>query len=91
MKINKIIGYIALAAFLQACNLSKDYDMPNYQDLEVIRENTSSDSSSFADVKWDELYQDTQLNALIQEALDSNLDINVALANIKSAEAMLLQ
>lgn len=91
MKINKIIGFITLAAFLQACNLSKDYDMPNYQDLEVIRDNNSSDSSSFADVKWDEVYKDAQLNALIQEALESNLDITVALANIKRAEAMLKQ
>lgn len=91
MKINKLIGFIAIAAFLQACNLSKDYDMPNYEELEAIRENNATDSSSFADVQWDELYQDAQLNALIQEALDSNVNVNIAIQNIKSAEAMLMQ
>ena len=91
MKANRIIVLIAVAGFLQACNLSKDYDMPNYEDLEVIRDNTSTDSTSVADLKWEEVYKDEQLKALINEALANNIDINTALANLKNAEAMLMQ
>ena len=87
MKANRIIILIAVAGFLQACNLSKDYDMPNYEDLEVIRDNTSTDSTSVADLKWEEVYKDEQLKALINEALANNIDINTALANLKNAEA----
>lgn len=91
MKANRIIILIAVAGLFQACNLSKDYDMPNYEDLDVIRDNSSNDSTSTADLKWDEVYKDEQLKGLINEALANNIDINMALANLKNAEAMLMQ
>lgn len=59
-KISKL-GIIALVLFLQACNLSKDYEMPSYEELAVVRDNESKDSSSFADLQWQEVYQDEQL------------------------------
>ena len=53
--------------------------------------NGGTDSTSLGDERWQELFLDPQLRALIGEALVANADVNVAVGRIYAAEAILGQ
>jgi NodT family efflux transporter outer membrane factor (OMF) lipoprotein len=48
---------------------------------------TATDTATIASLPWRQLFSDTLLQTLIQQAIDSNLDLKVALARIKEAQA----
>ena len=47
------------------------------------------DPQSLGDLKWFEVFQDPQLQALIEQALQQNLDLKAALIRIQSTQAQL--
>lgn len=78
---------------LQSCFVAKDYERPS----EIIDEayyrtdNITQDSTTIASVSWRELFTDPILQKHIDEALENNIDIRIALQNILAAEAYFKQ
>ena len=48
-------------------------------------------NSSFADLDWWHVYQDTTLQALVREAPTNNYDLRIALTRVEQARALAMQ
>ena len=66
------------------CTLTPDYERP---ELDVPQDFVQSDPAgeSIANIEWWDLFQDEQLQQLINTALEENKDLGVALTRIESA------
>lgn len=93
-----LIAVIFSVTLLSSCFVAKKYERPevNTQNLYRSDQLTDSivlaqDSSSLAQISWKNLFSDALLQQYIQQALDNNLDIRIAVENINAAEAYLKQ
>ena len=88
---NKILFSLGLiAVFLSSC-ISRQYTKPVVNSDGLYRDVSSTDTISMATLPWQNLFSDTDLQALIQEGLNQNLDLKQAIERIKIAEATLYQ
>ena len=96
MRKNKIYKFVFLPALvlsLQSCFVAKDYERPP----EVVTEAAfrtdllPQDSSSMAEISWRELFTDPILIEHIEEGLQDNIDIRIALQQIEASGAYLRQ
>ncbi|MCF4100543.1 efflux transporter outer membrane subunit [Gillisia sp. M10.2A] len=84
----------AIPLLFQACFVAKDYKR---EEALVPQENLfrtdaiPQDSLSMAEVSWRELFTDPILASYIEEGLQNNLDIRIALQQILAAEAYVNQ
>ncbi|MGB7786010.1 MAG: TolC family protein, partial [Salinimicrobium sp.] len=89
----KTILVPAVLLSLQSCFVAKDYTRSS----EVVKEESfrtdrlPKDSVSIAEVSWREMFTDPLLTAHIEEALQNNIDIRIALQQIEAAQAYLKQ
>ena len=90
-EITKIVSGVVLTALVSSCGIYTQYKRPEVNTENLYRvEETQSDSVSIADLSWDELFTDTDLQSLIQEGLQSNTDLNIARLKVKEAQATLM-
>ncbi|MEP5255657.1 MAG: efflux transporter outer membrane subunit [Winogradskyella arenosi] len=79
-----------VAFTLQSCFVAKDYVRPDL-DLETEAlyrtENLPSDSVSIAEVSWKDLFTDPYLQQYIEEGLQNNMDVRIAIQQMIAAEA----
>lgn len=95
MKFNvKHITVLAIAILvLQACGVTKKYQSP----ADVLPEglyridSAYTDTTNIATLSWKEFFTDELLKKHIDEAIANNLDIKIAMENIRVAEAYLRQ
>ena len=88
----KILVLITAPLLLQSCFVAKNYERPNMETERLYRtDNLPQDSVSMADISWRDLFEDKQLQSYIEQALENNLDIRIALQNVVAAEAYLKQ
>jgi len=74
--------------FFVSCKVSESYYHPaGITDVSLYRDAHSTDSVSMAAVPWKEMFSDTLLQKLIQEGIDNNLDLKIAMSRIKEAQA----
>ncbi|MCH3883736.1 efflux transporter outer membrane subunit [Tenacibaculum aquimarinum] len=88
--LQKGLVLITMTFILQSCFVAKDYVRPelNTETEALYRtENLPTDSVSIADVSWKKLFLDQYLQQYIEEGLQNNMDIRIALQQIISAEA----
>ncbi|SDS51311.1 efflux transporter, outer membrane factor (OMF) lipoprotein, NodT family [Polaribacter sp. KT25b] len=81
---------IAIMAFtLQSCFVAKDYTRPEVTETENLyrTDNLPSDSISMANISWKNLFTDTYLNQYIEEGLQNNMDVRIAIQQMVAAEA----
>ena len=92
-KLQKGLVFVAIAFTLQSCFVAKDYTRPEIEETENLyrTDNLPSDSLSMADVSWKTLFTDAFLNQYIEEGLQNNIDIRIAIQQIIAAEAYLKQ
>lgn len=76
---------------VQSCFVAKDYEKPQVNTDNLYRTEQSIDSTSLAMVSWDKLFSDKLLQGYINEGLQNNLDLQIALQNIAAAEATMKQ
>ncbi|SHI66159.1 efflux transporter, outer membrane factor (OMF) lipoprotein, NodT family [Arenibacter nanhaiticus] len=77
---------------LQSCFVAKNYDRPDLETDSLYRTSqVPTDSSSMATISWRAMFKDPFLSAYIEEGLQKNLDIRIALQQINAAEAYLKQ
>jgi outer membrane protein, multidrug efflux system len=82
-----------VASFLTGCTVGPNYHRPVVKPPDVFRSSPDptppTDLSSLADLKWFELFKDSQLQELIRTALVQNYDLRTAVARVEAARANL--
>ena len=86
----KSVLFVAIMTLMQSCFVAKDYEAPKVSTENLFR-TESNDTTSIASVSWDKLFTDTILQQHINECLQNNLDLKIALQNIEAAEATFKQ
>ncbi len=87
-KIYKLIFAPVLLVSLQSCFVARDYQSPEVVNEAYFRtDQLPEDSLSLSEVSWKELFTDPQLIAYIEEGLEQNIDIRIALQQIEAANA----
>jgi len=83
---------LTVPLLLQSCFVAKNYSRPEVETEKLYRtDNLPQDSVSMADVSWRDLFNDEQLKSYIEEGLENNIDIRIALQNVVAAEAYVKQ
>tara|TARA_R110000796_G_scaffold183498_1_gene299917 strand:+ start:51779 stop:53194 length:1416 start_codon:yes stop_codon:yes gene_type:complete len=87
--LSKALLLVVVSFTLQSCFVAKNYERPELQETQNLfrTDNLPSDSLSMADVSWKTLFTDAYLNQYIEEGLQNNIDIRVAIQQMLSAEA----
>lgn len=95
MKTNRIYSLLLIASvpfLLVSCFAAKDYERPEIVNEANYRtDNLPQDTLTIATVSWKELFTDSSLQAYIEEGLKNNIDIRVALQQMRIAEAYVKQ
>ncbi len=91
--IRKSLIVVVLATTLQSCFVAKEYSRPDLEETENLyrTDNLPTDSLSMADVSWKEVFTDPYLVQYIEEGLQNNIDIRMALQQIIAGEAYMKQ
>ncbi|HET7001102.1 MAG TPA: TolC family protein, partial [Puia sp.] len=71
--------------------VSKPYVQPIVNTDSLYRGVTTIDTNTIADIPWNRLFKDPDLQILLSEGVANNNDLKVAVARIKQAEANLRQ
>lgn len=79
-----IISFLILFAF--ACNVQEQFTQPELEIEENFNHATEIDSSSFSDLDWWELFNDTTLISLINEGINNNIYLQNTVSGIRQAQ-----
>lgn len=84
---------VTVALTVQSCFVAKEYERPELDMVDSLyrTDNLPTDSISAADISWKELFTDPVLEGYIEEGLQNNMDIRIALKQITAAEAYMKQ
>lgn len=93
----KLIMIMSATLLLGSCGLYNRYDRPEVNTKGLVRDVTSatdtlavSDTTSFGNLPWRQVFTDPQLQILIEAGLEHNVDLQNAALNVKMTEAQLL-
>ncbi|MCQ0110880.1 efflux transporter, outer membrane factor (OMF) lipoprotein, NodT family [Zhouia amylolytica] len=91
--IYKFILLTVIAVSVQSCFVAKNYERPELEEAENLyrTDNLPQDSISAADISWRDLFSDPLLETYIEEGLQNNIDIRIALQQVMAAEAYMKQ
>jgi multidrug efflux system outer membrane protein len=87
-----LVGLLTPLVLLSACTVGPDYRRPDVTLPSVYRgpePGAAPATTSFGDLPWWELFQDTNLQVLIRTALVANYDLRVAVTRILQAQSQL--
>lgn len=92
----QIIGTMCLAALMSSCHIYKSYDRPEtidasgiYRDPASAVDTLAADTANMGNLPWKEIFRDAKLQALIEEGLSNNVDIQAAALRVQEAKVML--
>lgn len=88
MIMNKIFFISSIVIVAAGCAVGPKYKRPQTKDPNAYTQATFR-SDSITNLKWWEVYQDTILQSLIYQALDSNLDLRIAAQRVEESKAIL--
>lgn len=90
-RITLLTSAATLVFMVSGCGIYNKYERPE-TDIEGLYRTDESvtDSTSIADLSWEQLFTDPYLQKLIREGLDMNTDLNVARLKAKEAQATLM-
>jgi outer membrane protein, multidrug efflux system len=84
-----LLSLACLVAILSACKMGPDYTRPDTTKADSWRL-TAATAESIANLPWWELLKDQVLQQLVRTALEENLDLQIAAANIEQFQAQLM-
>lgn len=88
----RIAFFSLLLLTLQSCFVAKEYNRKEVVDSKYFRTDTlAKDSTTLAGVSWRNMFTDSLLIGYIEEGLENNIDIRIALQQIITARAYYLQ
>lgn len=83
---------LVLIQGVSSCKMLQPYKYAETEsETTLFRDQTTGDTLTIADIPWRNLFTDQNLISLIEEALRSNPDLQIAVAGMKKAEAALAQ
>ena len=93
----QIIGIVCVAAMMSSCHIYKSYDRPETIDASGIYRDpvsptdtlATTDTTNMGNLPWQEVFRDAKLQALIEEGLANNVDMQAAALRVKEAKVML--
>ena len=93
----QIIGIVCVAAMMSSCHIYKSYDRPETIDASGIYRDPASptdtlavsDTANMGNLPWREVFRDAKLQALIEEGLANNVDMQAAALRVQEAKVML--
>ena len=81
---------------MSSCHIYKAYDRPEaittsgiYRDPASATDTLASDTTNMGNLPWKEVFRDAKLQALIEEGLNNNVDVQAAALRVKEAKVML--
>ena len=84
------------ASLLSGCHIYNSYERPDsitaegiYRDPSAANDSLAADTASLGNLAWREIFKDGKLQALIEEDLNNNVDMQAAALRVKSARALL--
>ncbi len=80
---------LAVFAMFSSCLIQKDYVAPELEEVPNYKNKTQLDTTSFADVSWWNVFNDTTLVALVGEGLTNNLTLKNTLSLIRQSQLQL--
>lgn len=80
-----------LLAIFSGCAVGPNYERPSIESPATFRGDASPTNTSFADLDWWRVYQDTNLQALVREAFTNNYDLRIALTRVEQSRALAAQ
>ena len=80
---------LVVALTLQSCFVAQDYVRPELPVSDALyrTDNLPTDSVSIADVSWKTLFTDQYLQQYIEEGLQNNMDVRIAIQQMVAAQA----
>ncbi|HWB23985.1 MAG TPA: efflux transporter outer membrane subunit [Chitinophagaceae bacterium] len=88
MNVKKILLVISSVAVIISCKVAQPYTQPaGVAGNNLYRGVSATDTNTIADISWKDMFADPLLQALIQEGINNNLDLKMAVARIKTAAA----
>lgn len=92
----KVVFILLVAGLLfQSCFVAKNYERPQVEEIESqdLYRTTEEvvDSQSLALISWRSFFKDSILNSYISEAIENNLDLQIAAEQVLIAESLLKQ
>ncbi|MFV0606465.1 MAG: TolC family protein [Niabella sp.] len=88
--VSKIAAFLWLVFLFQSCAVSKQYtrDENGIVQPDMFRaEFQTADTTNLAAIRWEDFFSDNLLKQYITEALNENLDLQMAMERIKTSEA----
>ena len=88
---------MCMAAIMSSCHIYKSYDRPETIDASGIYRDpvsdtdtlVAADTTNFGNLAWKEVFRDAKLQALIEEGLSNNVDMQAAILRVEEAKVML--
>ena len=77
-----MVVFTGVAFLLHGCKMGPDYTRPETSKADSWRV-TASTSESIGNLPWWELLKDQELQRLVRMALEENLDLQIAAANME--------
>ena len=94
MKLKNLIILAGVAGFFYSCKVTDTYKNPDLEpgrQENLFRQKTSNDSTTVANVAWNQIFTDDKLQNIIRKTIENNLDLKVAIARIQEADAVFKQ
>ena len=97
MKLNKIILFASASLLMTSCGLYNKYERPEVNTKGLVRDVVSnsdtlavSDTASFGNLPWRQVFTDPQLQSLIEKGIANNTNMLNAALNVKMVEDQLM-
>lgn len=85
LKIQRIAFLVILMALVAGCAVQPFKTNLSVMTKGLYRDSTSVDTTTIASINWHDFYADPHLQHLIQQALDSNLNVRLAINHLAQA------
>ena len=89
--IKYIILIAGIAGILVSCSTSRHYQRGTVSTDKLFGDTVITDSATMANQPWDKIFTESRLQKLIQEGLDNNPDLQLAIQKVVEAEAYFSQ
>jgi multidrug efflux system outer membrane protein len=83
----RLAAILVLSSALTGCMVGPNYKRPDMPNPAAYRFAEAAQAESLADAPWFRVFDDPALQALIKEAITSNLDVRAAVARVEEARA----
>ena len=96
MRKTTIIAILSATMMMGSCGIYSKYERPDINTDGIIRDRMSAsgmtettDTASFGNLPWRQVFTDPMLQDLIQQGIDNNVNMRNAALNVKMVEAQL--